>query len=56
MLVEGNFDAVDFWGDRLDDIHGLISVSELNKISTALENFEFDTALSVLIQNMEKHK
>jgi signal transduction histidine kinase/CheY-like chemotaxis protein len=48
MLIDGNFAASELWHERRNQLASLISASTTQKISRAIDEFEFDDALMLL--------
>ena len=48
LLAKGDFSATDIWQDKQSELGGVIDTYTRKKISTALDNFEFDAALALV--------
>ncbi|MEB0137192.1 ATP-binding protein [Actimicrobium sp. CCC2.4] len=50
LLDEGDSDAIDLWQQQGRELAGMLSPARRQRIDTALQNFEFDTALALLAE------
>ncbi len=50
LLGEGDSDAIDLWGKHQQEFARALSPQVAQRIGTALQNFEFDSALSLLAE------
>ncbi len=48
LLAKGNFTATDIWQNKQSELGGVIDTYTRKKIGTALDNFDFDTALALV--------
>jgi CheY-like chemotaxis protein len=48
LLAEGDFAATDWWQSKESGLNGVIDSLTRKKIATALDNFDFNTALALL--------
>jgi signal transduction histidine kinase/CheY-like chemotaxis protein len=48
LLSESDGDSIEFWEEHSKDFIGKLSPQEIMRVSTALQNFEFDSALALL--------
>jgi CheY-like chemotaxis protein len=48
LLAEGDGDAIDLWDNHCREFIKILAPQLLTRLGTALQNFEFDTALEVL--------